>query len=168
MSVTVATPQSLSSLQEGHEPLIPGTRLAAIERRIRQENPKLPDNAVFMAYRQPPQTIEIERDGILMPAHVAAVACFSIFVPHPKYPERPGYGYLPTGRMFFDQGDADARHEVAWRTLERDHRHSSELDSDPAYLAFSLGPVKEAVAWYDSVKDLNVTKKAPVTNGTSR
>lgn len=162
----MAQPQSLSSLQD-FEPLIPETRLAAIEARIRRENPKLPDNAVFMAYRQPPQTIETEREGILAPTHIAAVACFSIFVPHPKYPERQGYGYLPTGRMFFEQKDADARREIAWRTLEHDHRHSSELDSDPAYLAFSLGPVKEAVAWFDSVKDL-IVKKAPATDGTNR
>jgi hypothetical protein len=162
----VAQPQSLSSLKD-FEPLVPETRLAAIEARIRREHPRLPENAVFLAYREPPQTIETERDGLVVPVHIAAIACFAIFIPHPKYPERPGYGYLPIGRMVYDQRDGDRMQPPvkAWRTLDWEHRHSSDLDSDPAFISFKLGPVKEALAWYESVKDL-IVKKPEVASGT--
>lgn len=159
---------TLSSLREGFEPLISDSRLEAVEARVRRENPGIPENAVFLAYIEPQQEIEAEVKGIMRPVPIAARACFSIFVPHPKYPHRPGFGYLATGRMFYDQRDADRHDQRAWRTLEHDRRHSAELDSDPAYLAFSLGPVKEAVAWYQSAKDLNTTAGKVALDGASR
>lgn len=142
----------LSPASNDLEPLIPEERLARIEHRLRQENPGLPENAEFVAYHQPSQWIEYGPEQI--PTQIAELACFSIFVPHPKHPDRKGFGYLPTGRMFY-KAPAHIK-EKDWVTLEWEHRHSSEIESDPAYLAFKFGPLKEALAWYDSVKDLIV------------
>lgn len=133
------------------EPLLSEARLAKIEQRLRQEFPKLPENATFLAHLQPAQMIDYQG----APVQIAEIACFSIFVPHPKHPERPGFGYLPTGRMIYKARNSS---EQGWRELERDHRHSSEIETDPAYLAFKLGPMKLAVDWYESVKDLIVKK----------
>ena len=131
------------------EPLLSEARLAKIERQLRIEFPRLPENAVLWAYLQPAQMIEYQG----APVQIGEIACFSVFVPHPKHPERPGYGYCPIGRMIYKSRQAG---EQGWRELERDNRHSSEIESDPAYLAFKLGPIKMAVDWYENVKDLIV------------
>jgi hypothetical protein len=133
------------------EPLISESRLAKIEQRLRKEFPQLPENAAFLAYLQPAQ--EIEYQGA--PVQIGEIAMFSIFVPHPKHPERPGFGYMPVGRMIYKSRQSG---EKGWRELEQDHRHSTDIESDPAYLAFKLGPIKLAVDWYESVKDLIVKK----------
>ena len=140
-------------LPSDFEPLISEARLAKIEQRLRREFPQLPENATFLTHLQPAQ--EIEYQGA--PVQIAEIACFSIFVPHPKHPERPGFGYMPTGRMIYR---ARSSQEQGWRELEREHRHSSEIESDPAYLAFKLGPMQAAVQWYENVKDLIVKPSA--------
>lgn len=160
---------TLRSLSNDLEPLVPESRLAAIEARLRTEHPLLPDNAVFLTHLQPAQEIEADVNGILRPVPIAPIACFSIFVPHPKYPERKGYGYLATGRMFMYQRDANATRVRAWQTLEQEHRHSTEIETDPAYIALKVGPMKEALSWYDSIKDLIVKpRKAEILDGASR
>lgn len=133
------------------EPLLSESRLAKVEQRIRSEFPKLPENAVFWAYLQPAQTIEYAG----APVDIAEIACFAVFIPHPKYPERPGFGYCPIGRMIYKARDP---REKGWREVEHDNRHSNDIETDPAYLAFKLGPVQPAIDWYESVKDLIVTK----------
>lgn len=131
------------------EPLISESRLERIEQRLRQEFPQLPENATFVTARQPAQMIEFQG----APVQIGDIACFAIFVPHPKHPERPGFGYFPIARMIFKSRHAG---EKGWRELEQDNRHSTEIETDPAYLAFKLGPLKLAVDWYESVKDLIV------------
>ena len=131
------------------EPLISESRLAKIEQRLRSEFPQLPENAVFLANLQPSEVIEYQGS----PVQIGEIACFSIFVPHPKHPERPGFGYCPQARMIYK---ARMSGEKGWRELERDYRHSSKIESDPAYLAFKLGPMQPAVDWFNNVKDLIV------------
>lgn len=131
------------------EPLIPESRLAKIEQRLRKEFPRLPENAVFLANLQPAQ--EIDYQGA--PVQIGEIACFSIFVPHPKHPERPGFGYCPQGRMIYKSRQSG---EKGWRELEQEHRHSTDIETDPAYLAFKLGPMPLAVDWYENIKDLIV------------
>lgn len=138
--------------------LIPESRLRRIEERIRQKHPELPENAVFLATYQPEQVIPYGEKQVPVP--IAALAQFSIFVPHPKYPERPGYGYMPIGRMFYRQQDADLHKVIAWQTLDNEYRHNGNVEADPAFQAFMLGPVKAALDWFANVKDL-IVKKVP-------
>ncbi len=105
-----------------HEPLISDARLARIEARLRRDFPALSPDATLVTFVQP-ATFTTNDDGLEVP--VAEVAVMSILEPNPRH---PSHYEMTSGSTWFK----------TFREEEKANRHSSEIETDPAYRIYRI------------------------------
>lgn len=105
-----------------HEPLIPDARLARIEGRLRRDFPALSEDAQLVTFVQP-ATFTTAENGLEVP--VEEVAVLAILEPNPRHPTH------------FEMTSASAWFKT-FREEEKAVRHSSEIETDPAYRIYRI------------------------------
>jgi hypothetical protein len=125
------------------EPLVTDQRLKRVANYIRKQVPNIPEGTEFVTFQQP-ATYAADDSGLLRP--VPDVAVFGLQAPNPRHPQAP--------RLFTRSTTLEA-----WRKWDREHRHSSEIASDPLYLCYMLPKDGHTlpglcVEWYESLRSM--------------
>lgn len=105
-----------------HEPLIDDARLGRIEARLRRDFPALGQDAQLVTFIQP-ATFTTAESGLEVP--IEPVAVLSILEPNPRHPTH------------YEMTSASAWFKT-FRDEERDARHSTEIETDPAYRIYRI------------------------------
>lgn len=123
---------------EEHEPLISDARLARIEARLRRDFPALSEDAQLVTFVQP-ATFTTAENGLEVP--VAEVAVMAILEPNPRH---PAHYEMTSGSTWFK----------TFRAEEQANRHSSEIETDPAYRIYRIA-VSGHLARMANLRSLN-------------
>ncbi len=121
-----------------YEPLIDDRRLARIERRLRQDFPALGEDAQLVTFIQP-ATFTTSETGLDVP--IEEVAVLSILEPNPRHPSH------------FEMTSASAWFKT-FRQEEYASRHSSEIETDPAYRIYRIA-ITGHLARMENLRSLN-------------
>lgn len=121
-----------------HEPLISDARLAKIEARLRRDFPALGEDATLVTFVQP-ATFTTSETGVEVP--LAEVAVLSILEPNPRHPDH------------FEMTSASTWFST-WRDEEFANRHSSEIETDPAYRLYRIA-ITGHLARMENLRSMN-------------
>lgn len=122
-----------------HEPLLPDARLARITGRLRRDFPALSEEAEFVTFIQPSTYTKAE-SGIDIP--IPEVAVFAIVERNPRHAD---YIEITPVNVWF----------ATWREHDKDFRHSSEVEADPAYRLYRTFGVPAHLNRIKNLKELN-------------